>query len=132
MGSLSFGISELINEPVDGWFKLLNDEEGEYYNIRIPPEDENEVERLRSKMQELHAVNKHKTRSMSGQQQQQQLPYTSSSSSSPRVGSGNELSAAMSKEVIKAADFNFLTVLGKGSFGKVGKDFRNTFKKRLG
>lgn len=109
MGSLSFGISELINEPVAGWFKLLNDEEGEYYNIRIPPEDEDEVEMLRSRMQELHQANK--TRSLSGQQQ--------------RVYIGGELSTTVTginnKDVIKAADFNFLTVLGKGSFGKVIK-----------
>jgi hypothetical protein len=31
----------------------LNDEEGEYYNIRIPPEDEADVERLRKKMQDM-------------------------------------------------------------------------------
>uniref|UniRef100_A0A914UW81 protein kinase C n=1 Tax=Plectus sambesii TaxID=2011161 RepID=A0A914UW81_9BILA len=70
MGSMSFGISELMKEPIDGWFKLLNEEEGEFYNIPIPPEDEDEVERLRNKME-------------------------------------------------KASDFTFLTVLGKGSFGKV-------------
>jgi hypothetical protein len=34
---------------------LLNEEEGEYYNIRIPPDDDTEVERLRKKMQDMGA-----------------------------------------------------------------------------
>uniref|UniRef100_A0A914C910 Protein kinase C n=1 Tax=Acrobeloides nanus TaxID=290746 RepID=A0A914C910_9BILA len=97
MGSFSFGISELIKESVDGWYKLLSAEEGEFYNIKIPPEDEDEVESLRKKMQDMQ----------------------SSREKRPKNRSTNSLISQQTRDAIKASDFNFLTVLGKGSFGKV-------------
>ena len=47
---MSFGISELKKEGVEGWFKLLNKEEGCFYNIPIIDDDEGQaVSELRNK-----------------------------------------------------------------------------------
>lgn len=39
MGSLSFGVSEIFRHSVSGWFKLLDQDEGEYYNMPVPDEN---------------------------------------------------------------------------------------------
>ncbi|VDN00750.1 unnamed protein product [Thelazia callipaeda] len=92
MGSLSFGISELIEESVDGWFKLLSAEEGEFYNIKVSPKSEAEIEKI--KKNNVDSKKHHFT------------PLYE----------------------IKVTDFNFLSVLGKGSFGKVLLGERKTTK----
>uniref|UniRef100_A0A672LL69 protein kinase C n=1 Tax=Sinocyclocheilus grahami TaxID=75366 RepID=A0A672LL69_SINGR len=85
MGSMSFGISELQKLGVDGWFKLLGQEEGEYFNVPVPPDGEEGNEELRQKFE--NDISKYDT-------------------------NGNQ-------DHMKLSDFNFVMVLGKGSFGKV-------------
>ena len=49
MGALSFGVSEIMKEEAVGWYKLLSQEEGEYYSIPCPDEVMPNMSELRSR-----------------------------------------------------------------------------------
>ncbi|KAM8927400.1 protein kinase C gamma type [Pelodytes ibericus] len=104
MGSMSFGVSEIMKNAVDGWYKLLNQEEGEYYNV--PVADDADDFGLRQKFEACN--------------------FPLELYEKVRRGPGPSPSPTDSKRVsffgtsrFHISDFNFLMVLGKGSFGKV-------------
>lgn len=57
MGSMSFGISEIIKMPQDGWFKFLTAEEGEFYNVPVPAEGEDLTNKLKKMRVSAYADN---------------------------------------------------------------------------
>ncbi|MEQ2193463.1 hypothetical protein XENOCAPTIV_029162 [Xenoophorus captivus] len=95
MGALSFGVSEIFRRPICGWFKLLAQDEGEYYNIPVPDPD---LQVLAAPVPEPFPV---------------VLSPTAVPSCPPMHSPGP------GKVRVAIHDFNFLMVLGKGSFGKV-------------
>lgn len=106
MGALSFGISEIIKKAVDGWFKLLTHEEGEFYNVPVPPVG-TDVVTIKSQLKSRFTA-------------PQNTHTDHKSPSSEASGTALDLPHNMGKQdVIRASDFNFIMVLGKGSFGKV-------------
>ena len=94
-GSLSFGISEILKNPALGWFKLLTAEEGEFYNVPVPDET-TDIAHLKIQMRKTSITKK--------------APVITDKDVPHNMGK---------KDVIRATDFNFLMVLGKGSFGIV-------------
>ncbi|XP_032596910.1 protein kinase C, brain isozyme isoform X4 [Drosophila grimshawi] len=91
MGALSFGISEIIKNPTNGWFKLLTQDEGEYYNVPCA-DDQQDLLKLKQKP---------------------------SQKKQPMMRCDTHTHSQSKKDMIRATDFNFIKVLGKGSFGKV-------------
>ncbi|KIH69514.1 hypothetical protein ANCDUO_00138 [Ancylostoma duodenale] len=71
-------------------------EEGEYYNINIPPEYEEEMEKVRRRME-----------------------VTRDQGSVRSTTDSRHSSSGAQSQIVKESDFTFITVLGKGSFGKV-------------
>ncbi|KFM72001.1 Protein kinase C, brain isozyme, partial [Stegodyphus mimosarum] len=93
MGSLSFGISEIMKSPAEGWFKLLTAEEGEFYNVPVPPEDK-DISELKTQMKSRISM---------------------STKKSEKISAITDIPHNMGKQdVIRASDFNFIMVLGKG------------------
>uniref|UniRef100_A0A915HPY2 Uncharacterized protein n=1 Tax=Romanomermis culicivorax TaxID=13658 RepID=A0A915HPY2_ROMCU len=88
---------ELFKSPVDAWFKLLSQEEGEFYNVQILPENEEQLEALRRRAK-MEAVNR--------------------SPVSGKMDISDGFNSIKDRDRVQLSDFTFLSVIGKGSFGK--------------
>ncbi|XP_041844035.1 protein kinase C gamma type isoform X2 [Melanotaenia boesemani] len=108
MGALSFGVSEIFRRPICGWFKLLAQDEGEYYNIPVPDPD----------LQEPQPDVTTPTLPLVVPAPVPE-PFPVVLSPTPVPSCPPVHTPGPSKVKVGIHDFNFLMVLGKGSFGKV-------------
>uniref|UniRef100_A0A674MHC0 Protein kinase C n=1 Tax=Takifugu rubripes TaxID=31033 RepID=A0A674MHC0_TAKRU len=107
MGALSFGVSEIFRRPISGWFKLLAQDEGEYYNIPVPDPD------LQEPQPDVTTPSLPPAMSVPLSE-----PFPAALSQ-PAVPSCPPVHVSVPAKVkMGIHDFNFLMVLGKGSFGK--------------
>lgn len=121
MGSLSFGISEILKTPCEGWYKLLTQEEGEFYNVPVPPPGCDIVQVKQKQVQSRFVGHPGAFLEERGSIACDGKGGSSATSAATATTPVEELSLHnMGKQdVIRASDFNFIMVLGKGSFGKV-------------
>nr|CAD7197357.1 unnamed protein product [Timema douglasi] len=124
MGSLSFGISELIKAPAIGWYKLLTQEEGEFYNVPVPEEGADlaavKTQMRVSPLGYLWGITGTKLGMFVLTSGPGHNTHKTSITKRAPPSSDKDVPHNMGKkDVIRASDFNFLMVLGKGSFGKV-------------
>uniref|UniRef100_A0A4W6D6P2 protein kinase C n=1 Tax=Lates calcarifer TaxID=8187 RepID=A0A4W6D6P2_LATCA len=108
MGALSFGVSEIFRRPISGWFKLLAQDEGEYYNIPVPDPDLQEPQPDATTPSLPQAIPAPLSE-----------PFPAARSPTPVPSCPPVHTPGPSKVKVGIHDFNFLMVLGKGSFGKV-------------
>jgi classical protein kinase C alpha type len=109
MGSLSIGVSEVMKEPIDGWYKLLIKEEGEFYCVPVTDEE--------------RAASDASSTSSTMRKYDRYVDQSNTSKNKDNIDSSLNINQHSQRSVpsdsVKASDFNFLKVLGKGSFGKV-------------
>lgn len=124
MGSLSFGISELIKDGAEGWFKLLGEEEGEFYNVPVTEGTDTELFRKQIKVTQsppsspLRPIRLPSWLNQSIAQQAKASVVVKKPIAPTEIA--REVPHNMSrKDIIRNTDFHYLMVLGKGSFGKV-------------
>ncbi|KAA0185701.1 Calcium-dependent protein kinase C [Fasciolopsis buskii] len=102
MGSFSFGVSEVIKEPVCSWFKLLNQEEGEFYALPCIDEAGAAISDLRKRMERLSSEQ-----------------FRLADEKRNRANDSGSGTQRHKPDIPRWSDFKFLVVLGRGSFGKV-------------
>lgn len=131
MGSFSFGVQELIKEqPIGSWFKLLSQEEGEFYNVPIDTRTNAPVSASSFSFSSSgsNIIKKNSERTTYVDKFDKVIPTDILSSSMKQDQSKQRQHQKYQHENKKrlnsssVTDFDFLRLIGKGSFGVVSEE----------
>lgn len=117
-----------MKQSVTGWFKLLSQEEGEFYAVPVFSEDGSV--RVKTPMEVSVQASSLGTRiERIALFQQNHLPVmgTLSLNSRPLVSTDSMARSISETQALRESDFHFIKVLGKGSFGKVSIQQESSF-----